>query len=66
MGKYGKPALQATQGTRSTVISKAGAALRVERIELSEADRRSLTTRASSIGTSVPLPEASTPQMEQK
>ena len=35
---------------RSVVISKPGAAIRIERIELTGALKRSLTTRATSLG----------------
>jgi hypothetical protein len=38
------------QKTRTIVESKEGAVLRVERLELSEAAKRSLTTDAKSIG----------------
>lgn len=44
-----------TPSSRSVVVSNAGATLRVERIELSDADRQSLTTRAGSIGQQTPV-----------
>ena len=40
---------------KTTVVSKPGAAVRVERIELSEVARRSLMTHASSLGAPVPM-----------
>lgn len=43
-------ALTAKSGNKIVVVSKAGAVLRVERIELSESAKRSLTTDARSIG----------------